>query len=103
MAQHEHVTRKVITVVEGEVPPERQESLVAAYEALRDLPAGLLSSHLLQDAKRPELWQIVTVWESMEALERMRATEPVPAAIVVFRDAGATPAVRVLTGVVEKP
>ena len=48
-----------------------------------------LQSFLLQMKEDPKLWRIVTVWESMEVLQKMRSSGETPAGILVFREASA--------------
>lgn len=91
----------VVTILMADVDPERADDLVGAYRTgVRDLEPGIVETFLLHDARDGATWRIVTVWESREALEAMRATGRVPRGVEFFRAAGATPALAVL-GVVE--
>jgi len=93
---------KVITVVEAVVAPEARARLVQEYNALTDMPAGLIQSFLQQSASDPNVWQVISIWENMDALEKMRATSDTPAAIAVFQKVGAMPVVKIFTILVEK-
>ena len=66
----------VLTVLEAQVLPGQEMSLQAAYEAAAagELPAGLVRSELLRDARDATRWRIQTWWASRAALEAMRGT-----------------------------
>jgi heme-degrading monooxygenase HmoA len=81
----------VLTVLEARVPPGQEAALQAAYAAAAaELPAGLVRSELLRDARDAARWRIQTWWASREALEAMRGTGT-PAGVLMFRAAGAEP------------
>lgn len=86
----------VLTVLEAHVAPERVDALEAAYTA-PDVPrpSGFVRSALLRSRANPTLWRIQTLWESMEALERMRRSAGTPAGVLMFRAAGAEPTLTV--------
>ena len=50
-----------------------------------------LQSFLLQMKENQKLWRIVTVWESMEALQKMKSSSETPAGVLIFHKAGAKP------------
>ena len=75
--------------------------LVQAYNSLDSAP-GLLASFLLQSKNEPSVWQITTVWESLEALEKMRNSVATPPAISVFQKAGSTSSVQIFNIIAEK-
>lgn len=82
----------VVTILVAEVAPEKEAVLQAEYkQALEHLTAGITETFLLQDSNNPRVWRIVTVWESREALEAMRATGIPPRGPLMFRAAGAEP------------
>lgn len=81
----------LITRLEAEVLEENTGKLVAKYQELcTKLEPGIIESFLIQDKKNPRLWQILTVWESMEVIEHMRS-QGTPAGILVFRAANTEP------------
>ncbi len=85
----------VLTVLEAQVLPGQEMALRAAYEAAAaKLPAGLVRSELLRDARDARRWRIQTWWASRAALEAMRSTGT-PAGVRMFRAAGAEPALAV--------
>ena len=87
----------LLTVLEARVALERANDLQAAYSAAGGkLPPGLIRSNLLRDATDPQLWRIQTLWESREALDAMRSTGT-PAGVLMFRSAGAEPALSVFS------
>ena len=88
----------VLTVLEALVAADREPDLLAAYRsaATDQLPPGLMRSQLLRVASDPGRWQIATWWESRAALDAMRAQGGTPRGILIFRAAGAEPALRFL-------
>ena len=63
-----------------------------AFDAGRThLPEGLVESYLIQSRSDAEVWRIISVWASGEALAQMRRTEPIPGGVLMFRAAGADP------------
>ena len=84
---------KVITILEARVSEEKWDNLRNAYRAVKakQLAPMPLQSFLLQMKEDPKLWRIVTVWESMEVLQKMRSSGETPAGILVFREATAEP------------
>ena len=88
---------KILTVLEGRVAPEREAALTAAYEAAAEgpFPPGLIRSSLLRLTSDPTAWRIATLWDSIETLESVRAMGT-PRGILIFRAAGAEPALSIL-------
>lgn len=86
-----------VTIVSGIVAVERAADLRAAWdeETAGTPPPGLLKSKLLKGDVGE--WQIITFWESKEAVLAMRASGRPPAAIAMFERAGARPEVRFWT------
>jgi len=87
----------LLTVLEALVDPARAGELRAAFAAAGaggPLPDGLLRSELLQSVAEPGRWRLETLWASRAALERMRA-RGTPAGLLMFRAAGAEPALSV--------
>jgi heme-degrading monooxygenase HmoA len=89
----------VMTIVEGHVAVGREAQLEQAFASETAdhsrMPAGLVESALIHSVSDPTLWRIQTVWESSEVLGEMRRTTAVPAAIGMFRSAGAEPTVSI--------
>ena len=86
----------VLTVLEAQVLAGHEAVLRAEYEAAAagPLPAGLVRSELLCDARDAGRWRIQTWWASRAALEAMRGSGT-PAGVLMFRAAGAEPALGV--------
>lgn len=86
----------VITILEAQVAPEKATTLEATFkQAIEHLDAGITQTFLLRNTKEQALWQIVTVWESREALETMRQSGETPRGVLIFRSAGAEPVLSV--------
>lgn len=86
----------ILTVLEAHVAPERTEDLKKAYTSAGQLPPGLVSTSLLQDAADPTLWHIQTFWESREAIEAMRS-KGTPGGVLMFRAAGTEPTLKLFS------
>lgn len=91
------VNMEVITIVEGRVPISKAREFETAYASLKQdvLPPGLIRSSLLRNSDNPEIYRIETVWESREALEKMRSSTQTPKAIELFQKVKASPRVEI--------
>jgi quinol monooxygenase YgiN len=82
----------VITVLEAQVAPEKASALETTYRlAVEHLDAGIVQTFLIRSSQETNLWQIVTQWESREALEAMRQTGETPRGVLIFRAVDADP------------
>lgn len=83
----------IMTILEGQVSPERWDVLRDSYEARARLPpsGSIVESFLIQGAPESDIWRIVTVWRSQEALEAMRNSGETPVGVLIFRDADTEP------------
>ncbi len=85
-----------MTIVEGKVKEENWLKLKEAYkEATDNLPPGLIKTFLIQNISDALVWRIVSIWESREALEKMRSSGETPGAILIFRAAESEPEVSI--------
>lgn len=85
----------VVTMLEAEVPEEDAKGLAASFKAGGEsLPPVIRETFLLHESGG-ELWRIVTVWESKEALDGYRASFETPGGVLMFRSAGAEPTLTV--------
>ena len=84
---------KIITILEARVGDEKWDTLQDAYRAVKEKEFVFppLQSFLSQMKEDPKLWRIITVWESMEVLQKMRSSGETPPGILVFRQAGGEP------------
>ncbi len=87
----------IVTIVEGRIPISKTEEFEQNFILTKKeaLPPGLITSSLLKNTKKLETYRIQTVWESREALEKMRSGTQTPKAIELFQDVGATPTLEV--------
>jgi quinol monooxygenase YgiN len=91
----------VVVTWEGRVAPDRQADLIAAYQAGSASPPPTIVRHaLLRDTADPDVWRAVSVWVSAEALDEYRQHAETPAALAMFRAAGAEPT-RTISAIVE--
>ncbi len=88
---------RVITVVEGKVSSSKSKEFEANYTLVKNepVPPGFISSSLLRSSKNPENYRIQTVWDSQEALEKMRSTTQTPKAFELFQKVGVAPTLEV--------
>jgi hypothetical protein len=87
----------VLTMLEARVAAERVSDLERAYrEVIAELPPEIVETLLTRDARDPAVFRILTLWQSHEALEKMRASGVRPRGIQIFEAAGATPALSIL-------
>jgi antibiotic biosynthesis monooxygenase len=96
----------LLTILEAPIAPGREKDLQSAYSAATTgtLPAGLLRTELLRDARDPARWRIQTLWRDRAALEAMRGAGT-PAGVLMFRAAGAEPTLSIheVVGRAESP
>jgi len=88
----------IVTVLDSHVEEDKVAALQAAYAATvasGKRPPGLVRSELLRDARDPTHWRIQTWWENRQALEAMRNSGGTPAGVLMFRAAGAEPALTI--------
>ncbi len=86
----------VMTVLEAHVPSDRWSALEEAYQAgIANLDPGITQTFLVHSASDPTVWRIITIWESREALNTMRNSGETPRGVLMFRAAGAEPALSV--------
>ncbi|MBI2607207.1 MAG: hypothetical protein HYW51_00010 [Candidatus Doudnabacteria bacterium] len=84
---------KIITILEARVNEQKWDTLQNAYRAVKESSQSPMprQSFLAQMKEEPTLWQIISVWESMEVLQKMRSSGETPAGVLVFREANAEP------------
>ncbi len=87
----------VVTVVEGKVPIPKTKEFEEAFSLGKKemLPPGLVSSALLKNIKNPETYRVQTVWDSREALDKMRSSTETPKAFEFFQKVGVMPTLEV--------
>jgi hypothetical protein len=89
------MSEHVLSITSAAVPPDSAPAVVEAYrEVTSQLPGAVLHTALVQGEAND--WRIVTLWRSREQLEQYRQRAGTPAAIKIFREAGAEPTVVVL-------
>ncbi len=86
----------VITILEARVAPEKAALLEKAYQlGIENLDAGIAQTFLLRGSRDANQWQIITLWQSREALDAMRRSGDTPRGILMFRAAEAEPTLSV--------
>ncbi len=82
----------VMTILEGHVTKENWPAIEQAFQQAAEVEEpGLVRSYLIHDFKEPELWRILTIWSSREALDAMRKSQETPKGVLMFRSAGTEP------------
>jgi quinol monooxygenase YgiN len=82
----------VLTQLEGKVRPEHWATLKRAFaEGSLPLPSAISQSYLIQDESERDVWRIVTIWQSRQALQDYRASVETPGGVLMFRAVGAEP------------
>ena len=85
----------VVTMLEARISDDQAAVLIDEYGgALTALPPVISETFLLH-AEESDMWRIVTVWASRDALDQYRASVETPEAVRLFRSAGAEPALTV--------
>ncbi len=86
----------VMTILEARVAQEKWTVLEQAFNlAVQHRDPGLVQTFLIHNLREPEVWRLLTVWESREALETMRSSGETPRGVLIFREAGAEPVLSV--------
>lgn len=88
---------QILTILEASVTSDKWNLLQQEYAAVdkHSLPKSVLTSYLIQDSANQEIWRIITIWESREAIDEYRKSVETPAWILVFRAAGAEPSLTI--------
>ena len=82
----------VMTILEARVAKDNWDALEQAYQqGAQYKDAGLVQSFLIHSSKETELWRILTLWQSQEALDAMRSSGETPRGVLMFRSALAEP------------
>ena len=85
----------MLSITSAKVPPDSAPAVIEAYRDVTSrLPAAVLHTALVRGDG--DDWRIVTLWRSREQLDDYRRRVGTPAAIKLFRDAGAEPTVALL-------
>lgn len=81
-----------ITILSGRVAEENWSSLEKSFEkASKSAPSSVISAVLVQCNHEPNLWQIITSWESASAFAHARAHAISSVCENLFCDAGSVP------------
>ena len=81
----------VVTMLEARVAPDKEQDLLREYGRAGDkLPPAIIETFLLR-APNSEVWKIVTVWRSQDALKAYRVSVDIPEGVRIFRVVGSEP------------
>ena len=86
----------MVAILEAHVSQENWEALQKAYRELgKESKMRPTQSFLIQNKETPTFWRIISIWEDMEFLQKVRQSGETPAGILMFRSAGAEPKLEV--------
>ncbi len=86
----------ILTILEGRVLEENWGTLEAAYrQGVQQKESGIGQTFLVQNKREKELWRILTIWKSQEALDEMRSSGQTPRGVIFFREAKSEPTLTV--------
>lgn len=86
----------IMTILEGRVAEENWPALEQAFRKGSELmEPGLVRSYLIHAIKESDLWRILTIWTSREALDAMRRSAETPTGVLMFRSAHSEPVLSV--------
>lgn len=92
----------VMTILEARVLKENWAALEAEYaKATQEKEPGMVHSYLIHATREEELWRILSVWKSREALAEMRKSAETPRGVLIFRSAHAEPVLSIFDVVEE--
>jgi hypothetical protein len=81
----------IMTVLEGNVSPNKSSKLLDAYkETIKVLPPEIVKTYIVKNVERENTWRIMSIWRSKEVLEEMRK-QGTPAGVLMFRSVGTEP------------
>lgn len=89
------MANKIMTVVEGHVPPEQEAAFLEHYQHGVERPPQILRAYLARAAHDPTLWRTMAVWPSREAFEEYRRSVETPGGLLFFRHVGVEPSVAI--------
>ncbi len=94
----------IMTILEGRVSKENWPALEEAYQqGSKNDETGLVRSYLIHAIKDSDLWRILTIWTSREALDEMRKSTETPRGVLMFRAAQSEPILSVFDIVEQIP
>ncbi|MCL5256586.1 MAG: MFS transporter [Chloroflexi bacterium] len=82
----------VMTILEAHIVPDNWEILERGYQAAKhERSSHLVESYLVQSTSDPNLWRIITIWDSHEGLEETRRESETPRGVQMFQATGEEP------------
>lgn len=88
---------RVVMILEARVAPEYWDVLEQGYRdrLAQGFPTELIDIFLIQAVTDPEVWHIVSIWSSREAVDTYRRSVYPLGGPAIFRAAGADPAMSI--------
>lgn len=89
----------VMTVLEAQVASEHWDDLKRAFATggSGGLPPQMIQTMLVQDTADPTRWRGISLWRSRADLDAYRRSVETPGGVLMFRAAGAEPALSIFT------
>ncbi len=92
----EKLRNRIVTILEANVSQENWENLQKTYQELgKKSEMRPTQSFLVQNKETPTLWRIISIWQDMESLQKVKQSGETPTGILIFRAAGAEPKLEV--------
>lgn len=83
---------QILTFLDAEVEEKNWDILKNTYKRETSvMPDEIYETFLIQSKSSRTSWRIITLWRSLEDLEKMRQSTSVPLAVMIFNKAGAKP------------
>ncbi len=81
-----------VTILSGRVAEENWSKLEMSFEnSFKSPPSGINSSLLVQCHGEEKLWQIITIWESLDAYDQAKDKNIISTCEDLFCNAGSIP------------
>jgi heme-degrading monooxygenase HmoA len=86
----------VMTILDGRIAKENWPALEQAYlKGSEQREPGLVRSYMIHNSRESDLWRILTLWSSREALDALRQSNETPRGVLMYRRAHSEPVLSV--------
>jgi hypothetical protein len=81
-----------VSILSGRVAEENWRLLEKSFEhAVKHIPEGIITTLLIQCHGEPKLWQIITIWDTIEIYKKAKNLKITDTCVDLFCNAGTTP------------
>lgn len=86
----------VVTILEATVDKNRWVDLKEIFKKnYEKKPVQMKEGFLIQSRENPNVWCLLSVWNSKEGLDEYRKSVEVPGGILMLRSVGAEPTIKI--------